>query len=208
MSKNILARKFIKILSFFIINFVLSSTIVYGILLSNDTNKIDNFIKICNLQKATKEEAEKNIQEKKFSFDAENDTNLPVNSFDVDSDGRIVISCTDGIHYGEIRVYDSTMKLIQKVSYQFNNCADFVLIDGEKVCFTDYKFLGVYVLDLDNRNIDVYNWTDYEEFFDKYTELKSASDEKQIDNVTYFLSNDKNKQTKSLTSDGKYSSRA
>ena len=96
---------------------------------------------------------------------------------------------------GTVEIYDNEMNLVKHIPYNYNNGPDFILYEKNRVCFTGHKFHGVYVVDLETGTIEQYEWTNYDEPFERYYEIREKRYIQKVGDSTYYLSNKKNGQS-------------
>ena len=163
---------------------------------SDEVDLIDKFIEICELRKSSAADSKAAIEEKNMSVkDGTKDTvALYINAFDVQPDGSIALVCNNN-GSGTVEIYDNEMNLVKHIPYNYNNGPDFILYEKNMVCFTGHKFHGVYVVDLETDTIEQYEWTNYDEPFERYYEIREKRYIQKVGDSTYYLSNKKNGQS-------------
>lgn len=135
---------------------------------SDEVDLIDRFIEICELRKSSAADSKAAIEEKNMSVkDGTKDTvALDINAFDVQPDGSIALVCSNN-GSGTVEIYDNEMNLVKHIPYNYNNGPNLILYEKNRLCFTGHKFHGVYVVDLETDTIEQYEWTNYDEPFER-----------------------------------------
>lgn len=157
---------------------------------SNNEDRIDSFIREFKLQQLEGDEARESIGNKKLQEVPETNSSgiISISAFDVSEDGKIALAATTGLDSGVINIYDEDMNIEESFSYQYNNGVYFILYEKNRVLFSGYKFHGVYVVDLNSKDITAYKWTNYD-YLDEIRESDISRPSKTKNKINYYLSN-------------------
>ena len=156
------------------------------------SGEIDSFIHDFGFEKAENDKTFDEVEPERV---------ISINAFDVDDKGNTALIYSVNSDEGQIRLYNAESELVKCYSYQNNNAANFIILEGSKIGFTGTKFIGFYVIDIATGEVTAYKWTGYDDKkFAKFEELRMSRQEKRVGDTLYYMSNNKNEMTAPGTS--------
>lgn len=183
---------------------IIFANTITGISIEKTENKIEQFINTIEFYQVGNDEAEQSIKEHDLHISSEEGESRAITAFDVSDDGNIAIAVSTGLPSEEIQIYDKDMNLLQVISYRYQHGVNYILFEKDRVCFTGFKFHGVYVFDLKDKTTDVYKWTS-DESLDILHDIIVKNNKEVVKGETrYYLSNSKKRKTRSFASDSTY----